>query len=260
MAHDLTFTTSVSGHTDAGLELRGVPLEKLIGKADFASALFLSITGRQPKSGETKMLNAILVASLDHGIEPASGFVPRVVAASGNSMLTAMASSILALGPYHGGAISDAMEVFQGFSPDTKDIELECSLLVAEYRRLHQRLPGYGHAIYKDEDPRAQQLLKIAQAAQLPPFYANVAQILEQVLENTLKRKLVLNIDGAIAALLVSMGFDSKAGNALFAVARVAGSIAHILEEQNQGTWVRRVNPADIKYEPQTQTKTETSS
>ena len=227
-----------------------MPLEKLIAQADFVATLFLSLTGRQPTTGEEKMLNALLVAAIDHGLEPASGFVPLVVTSSGNDILTAMATSILALGPYHGGAITAAMKVFARFQKDTADIEMACSQLVSEYRRDHLRLPGFGHAIYKDEDPRAQQLLKIAQTAKLDPFYVNVAQILEQVLENSAKKKLVLNIDGAMAAILVTMGFDPAVGNALFALARVAGSIAHIVEEQQQGNWVRRLDPSQVEYDP----------
>lgn len=257
MAHDLSFQTQVSGRTPKGLELRGIPLEKLIAEADFVSTLFLSITGTKPTPGQAKMLNALLVAAIDHGIEPASGFIPRVVASSGNSILTAMATSILALGPYHGGAITDAMRVFETFKHDSSDIELACAHLIGEYKKNHKRIPGYGHAVYKDEDPRAQQLLKIAQASQLDPFYSNVAQILEQVLENTLKKKLVLNVDGAMAALLVTLGFPAESGNAIFAVARVAGSIAHIVEEQQAEHWVRRLDPSNIEYSSKTQTKSE---
>ena len=251
MAHSLSFTTAVSGRRNGKLELRGIPLESLIGKADFASTLFLSITGRQPSTGESQVLNAILVAAIDHGIEPASGFVPRVVAASGNSMLTAMASSILALGPYHGGAITDAMNLFSKITPEVTDVELACTQLIRTYAQNKKRVPGFGHPEYKTEDPRAQQLLKIAQKSKLDSFYPNLAQSIEQAVENTFKRKLVLNVDGAIAALLVAMNFPPESGNALFAVARVAGSIAHILEEQQQANWVRRLDPKEVEYQPE---------
>jgi len=250
MAQDLTFTTTVSGHTDHGLELRGVSLDKLIDQADFVATLFLAITGHTPTAGQNKLLNAILVASIDHGIEPASGFVPRVVAASGNSMLTAMASTLLALGPYHGGAVTAAMEVFTQFQVSTTNLEADCLAVVLEHKKNHQRLPGFGHPIYTDLDPRAQQLLLIAQRAKINPFYANVAQTLEQVLETTLKRKLVLNVDGAVGALLIAMGFLPQAGNGIFALARVGGSIAHIIEEQQNWQSVRRVPHESITYSP----------
>ncbi|HEX7017724.1 MAG TPA: citryl-CoA lyase [Patescibacteria group bacterium] len=250
MPQNLTFTTHVSGHTAQGMELRGHNLTELVKEANFVSTLFLSLTGRKPTSAEEKILNAILVASIDHGINPASGFVPRVVAASGNEILTAMASTLLALGPYHGGAITAAMEVFSHLQQQNHDKEKACADLVAGYRQTKKRVPGYGHAHYRDEDPRTTQLFNLAQQAGLNVDVINLARLLELKIEENLNRKLVLNIDGAIAALLVTLGIDPKAGNAIFGVARVAGSIAHIVEEQNSGEWVRRLDEDQVNYTP----------
>jgi citrate synthase len=247
--HDLTFTTSVSGHTSAGLELRGHQLSELISQADFVSTLFLSITGREPTSAEKTVFNAILVASIDHGIEPASGFVPRVVAASGNEVKTAMASTLLALGNYHGGAITAAMRTMQSLADQTGDLEQACQDLVDRYRAEKKRVMGYGHPAYTDQDPRTQQLFSLAQAQKLSPQFTNLALMLEETIERTLNKKLVLNVDGAIAALLLTMKFDPEAGNAVFALARTAGSIAHILEELKEKP-VRRLPSGSVTYQP----------
>lgn len=248
MVQNLTFTTHISGHTDHGLELRGQQLTDLVKEANFVATLFLSLTGRQPNPAEEKILNAILVASFDHGINPASGFVPRVVAASGNDVLTAMASTLLALGPYHGGAITGTMEVLSALNTSGPDKEKACAQLVADYRQAKKRVPGYGHAQYREEDPRTTQLFNLAQHAGLKPDYIQLARLLELKVEENLGRKLVLNVDGAIAALLLTLSFDPKAGNALFGLARAAGSIAHIVEEQNSGEWVRRLDDEQVMY------------
>ena len=81
--------------------------------------------------------------------------------------------------------------------------------------------------------------------------YMNLALQIEHTLEEETLKKLVINIDGAMAALLLTMGFDVLSGNALFGVARAAGSIAHIIEEQNSGDWVRRLSPGDVTYTPE---------
>jgi len=248
MVQDMTFKTAISAHTPNGHILRGMPLSTLIEEANFVRTLFLSLVGRRPKPGEEKLLNAILVSAIDHGIEPSSGFVPRVVAAAGNDILTAMASSLLALGPYHGGAITNCMQILLETNQLNDDKEASAREMVLQYRSLHKRLPGFGHPYYRDEDPRAKQLFELAREAGLPSLYPNLAQILELTLEDTLKRRLVLNIDGAIAALLLAMDISPKAGNALFGLARVAGSIAHIVEEQSSGDWVRRLPPNSIEY------------
>lgn len=248
MVQNLTFTTKISGHTEQGVELRGHQLTDLVKEANFVATLFLSLTGRSPQPAEEKILNAVLVASIDHGVNPASGFVPRVVAASGNDVLTAMASTLLALGPYHGGAITGTMEVLAALNSNGPDKEKACAQLVAEYRQTKKRVPGYGHAQYREEDPRTTQLFNLAQQAGLQPDFIQLARLLELKIEENLGRKLVLNVDGAIAALLLSLGIDPKAGNALFGVARVAGSIAHIVEEQNSGEWVRRLDDEQVTY------------
>lgn len=251
MSQDLKFVTSVSGHTSKGLVLRKESLLELVKEADFVSTFFLSLTGRKPKKAERIMLNALLVSSIDHGISPASGFVPRVVASSGNDVLTAMASSLLALGPYHGGAITGAMKVFKEIDAGGEDIEKSCTDLVDAYRLEKKRIPGFGHPSYTQVDPRAKTLFELARKNNMDIHYMNVAKQLEHTLEDKLGRKLVLNIDGAIAALLMTMKIDPIAGNAIFGLARVAGSIAHIVEEQRSGEWVRRIAEEDIEYAAQ---------
>lgn len=250
MPQPLKFSTKVSGHTAKGMVLRGVPLTKLVEEADFVSTLFLSMTGRKPTKVENKILNTILVSSIDHGLQPSSGFIPRVIAASGNDINIAMASVFLALGPYHGAAVSGAMSVFERMK-QSKDVEKEAQSIVDEYKTAHKRIPGFGHAQYKDRakgDPRTKLLFTLALENGLSRDVITMAETLEEIIEWKLKKVLVINVDGGIAALLVTMGIDAKAGNALFALGRAAGSIAHIIEEQNSGQWVRRLADEDIEY------------
>lgn len=250
MVQPLKFSTKVSGYTAKGMVLRGRPLTKLIQEGDFVKTLFISITGREPNTAEKKMLNTILVASIDHGLQPSSGFIPRVIAAAGNDINTAMASVFMALGPYHGGAVTGAMQVFEKLKK-AKDIEKASQEIVDEYQKLHKRIPGFGHGQYKDRakgDPRTKQLFKLAIDNGLSREVITIAETLEEIIEWKMKKVLVINVDGGIAALLVTMGFDAKAGNALFALGRAAGSIAHIIEEQNSGEWVRRLADEDVEY------------
>lgn len=242
MSQSLTFDSAVSKHTEDGLELRGQSLQKLVAEADFVSTLYLSLTGHTPNDAQKKLLNAILVASIDHGVEPASGFVPRVAASTGNDMLTCMATVPLVLGPRHGGAITDCMLVLQKIMTSSdQDIEKACHNLVTEYRSSKKRVPGYGHPHYTTEDPRTTQLFSMAQQAGLEQTALNVARTLETTLENLTGRTLILNVDGAIAALLLAMKLHPESGNALFALARIAGSIAHIIEEKVNDGGVRRL-------------------
>jgi citryl-CoA lyase len=247
MVQDMTFTTTVSGQTQQGIELRGHALSTLIGKHSFSQVLFLSLTGKLPSTAQDAVLNAILVASIDHGVQSASGFVPRVVAASGNPILPAMASTLLALGPFHGGAVSDAMKVI-GQLVLAEDVEQAALALATEYRAAKKRVSGFGHPHYKDADPRAQQLFQIAREAGLELRALDTAMTLEAAIETVVGKRLILNIDGAVAALCVALGLPDDAGNALFGLARVGGSIAHIIEERSSGEWVRRLPDTAAQY------------
>jgi citrate synthase len=246
---DLTFVTKISGPGKRGFEIRGYPLQNLIKEADFVSTLFLSITAQKPSPKQKKLLNAILVAAIDHGINPASGFVPRVVAASGNNVQTAMASTLLAIGPYHGGAVAGSMNFFLEIKKQGQSVEQNCEALIKKYKADKKRVPGFGHRKYKNQDPRAQLLLNIARANNLEIDFINLAEMVELNLEKEHGKKLPLNIDGALGALLLTLGFLPNAGNAIFALARVAGSIAHILEEQQSKKWVKRLSDKSVVYE-----------
>jgi len=248
MSQNLKFVTSVSGRTSRDLVLRKEKLSDLIKEADFVSTLFLSIVGRKPKKAEKVIFNALLVSSIDHGISPASGFVPRVVASSGGNILMAMASSLLTLGPRHGGAVTEAMEVFNKISKNGENIEKSSEDLVDSYRIDKKRMPGFGHPVYKEIDPRAKVLFDLARKNNLSIEFMNIAKQMEHSLEIGLNKKLVLNIDGAMAALLLTLGIDPVAGNAIFGLAKVAGSIAHIIEEQKSDASVRRIKDEDIEY------------
>lgn len=250
MAKDFSFHTRVSGHTSQGHQVRGHLLSDLVNQGDFTGSLFLSLTGKLPTESENFIFNALLTAALDHGVQPASGFVPRVVAASGNDVKTAMASTILALGELHGGAITEAMETFQELANTDTNLEVASRELVANLKTQGKRLMGYGHPVYKDEDPRTQQLYRLAREHQLSDYFINISLMLEQALEQELNRKLVLNIDGAFAALLLTLGFQPSIGNGIFALARVAGSLAHIQEEL-ETPGVRRLPDELVEYQPE---------
>ncbi len=253
MTQDFTFTTKISGSNGEEHELRGVPLSTLVAEHDFITALFLSLTGRLPEPAERRILDAIMTISIDHGAGPASITTARTVASTGNDVLTAMSAVPTTLGPRHGAAIGGCMQVLtelETLNKEVQDLEQAAHRLVVQYREAGKRIPGFGHPHYRDEDPRTQQLFDLAREVGLDPLYVNSAITLEQALEQVIGRKLILNVDGAIAALLKTMGMPVQAGNALFAASRMAGSIAHIIEEQGEGQ-MRRVSNEEIAYKPE---------
>ncbi len=249
MATDLQFISSVSGSDGQGLVIRGEPIKTLIKDASFVQTLFLSLTGRLPNTGEERLLNAVMVAAIDQGLEPASGFVPRVAISSGVELTTALASAVLMLGPRHGAAVTGAMQIFQQVLDDSVDRETTAGVVVSSYLSQGKRIPGFGHPVFRQSDPRAQTLLSLARRTISDCEALDAALLIEVALEQHLGRHLPLNIDGAIGALLLVLGIDPLAGNGLFAVARMAGAIAHCIEEIKQDKGVRRLPASAVVFE-----------
>lgn len=241
---DLTFKTRVSGKHEGVHFVRDLPHSDLVQNFSYASAVYYMITGRKPDQAQEKIFNAILIAGMDHGISPASGFVPRVVASTGNDVVHSIAAGILALGPYHGLAIEDAAKTL--VQVKEKGIE---SLEESHFSQ-KKRILGLGHPHYKHTDPRTDQLFAMAKDVGLSTEYQDVMYSVQAAVHDRLEKHLVINIDGAIATLLLDLGFPPEAGNALFALARTGGMIAHIIEEQKNEKPVRRIDESDIEFTP----------
>ncbi len=251
MAGDVSFDTQVSGVSNGELEVRGETITSLISEANFCSAFFLSLSGRRASTAELQVFNAILTAALDQGLSPVSGFVPRLAASSGVEPTTAIAAGLLTLGPLHGGAVSASMKLFAEILEGGEDIEQVVAQKVTVMLKAGSRVPGFGHPVYKKVDPRAQQLFVVARRVELPMEYMNIAKQVEHTIEEQTGKQLVLNIDGAMAALLLTLRLPPAVGNALFAVAKAAGSIAHIVEEQAHPVGVRRLPLEACRYHSQ---------
>ncbi|OGZ28728.1 MAG: hypothetical protein A2931_03720 [Candidatus Niyogibacteria bacterium RIFCSPLOWO2_01_FULL_45_48] len=236
----MKWKTKISFDKDGEHYIRGKSLIGLIEKYSFVWALFLVILGQEPSDKEEKLMNAILVSAIDHGISTPSAYVPRIVISSGNDVNAAIASGALAVGERHGGAIEKAMRMFKN--------EKDASSVVSEALSKNEILPGFGHKIYKEKDPRAQALLKKAKDLGFDLIFADKAVKIEEEIRKQKGKKLPLNIDGAIAVLLCEMGFDSKTGKAFFILARMPSMIANIIEEMNEEKTYRRLNEEDVEY------------
>ena len=232
--------TSITNHNENGDPLiHGYNLTELINKVNFTQSIFLVLKGQIPSKNEEKLLNAILVSSIDHGISAPSTTIARLTASNGVSSSTAIANGIASIGESHGGAAEALAKLLQ---ENKTAVEI-----VNEHKEAKIRIPGFGHKIYL-VDPRTQELLKIAEETLFNGKFVKLALEIEKELENSSGKKLPLNIDGAIAALLLELGFDYKLGKSLFIISRVVGIAAHVHEEQTTAKPVRRISEEDIDY------------
>ncbi|QGA80909.1 citryl-CoA lyase [Candidatus Nanohalobium constans] len=213
--------TSISSSGEDSV-VRGVPREEIMDM-DFADAIWLILKGEKPSEQESKIFNTILSSSIDHGVGTPSTVSARTVQSGGNDMNTSVAGGILALGDKHGGAIEDCMEVLQDedYSPEE---------IVDVFIESGDKIPGLGHKVYEDVDPRAEKIFEKAEKLGISGKYVERMKSISQEFAEE-KVPLVINVDGAISAVMSDLGWPSELGKGFFIIARTPGLVAHVHEE-----------------------------
>ncbi len=231
------------------LLIRGYRLDELIGEINYGKGIFLLLTGRMPSQAEERVFNAILVSTMDHGVTAPSAVTSRTVASCGVPITTAMAAGVLAVGDHHGGAGERCMRFLQDIlkeNPDNLTLAELAENAVKKTKAEKVRIPGFGHRFHT-KDPRTEKLLEIAKKENIMGKYTSLALLIADELKKQSGRNLPLNVDGAIGALLGDMGFPPEVGKAIFAISRISGLTAHILEEYNERP-VRTIIPSEASY------------
>ncbi len=242
--------TSITHIEPNKILLRGYPIDELMGELTFAETVYLAWKGELPSEAEGKLLNAILVSSVDHGTTPPSCLAARNAASTGAPVNACIASGILAINRFHGGAIENSMKaitkvrssVISGKSPDEAADET-----VAEYKKSGLRIAGFGHRFHTN-DPRTKKIFALAKDAGFDGGYLEAALALERALERSSGRKLPLNVDGAIGAVLLELGIEAEFANVFFILSRVVGLAAHAVEEKKTQKPMRRIRQEDAIY------------
>ena len=249
---DLHWKTAVTKIEPNKISVRGKAIDELMGKASYAQMVYLLLKGEMPSENIGKMIETILVSSVDHGTTPPSALSAITVASTGAPLNAAVAAGILAISRFHGGAIEDCMKILkQGMElveKDNLDIKEAAAKVVSDYRAIKKRMSGFGHRLHTD-DPRTKKLFALAKEYGVADKYVDLANAFVDEIEKSLGKKLPLNVDGAIAALLCEMDFDPILANAFFMIARVPGLVAHIYEEKTRFKPMRKIHPTDVEYD-----------
>lgn len=234
------WSTAISTRRGEELYIRGQKLSVLIENYSFLEIVFLLWRGKLPRKKEILMFNALLVAASEHGLEAPSTFVARTVASTGNPLNSALSAGFLTMGEWHGGAVEKAAQGLQSKTSAKK--------IVQEVRQRGERLPGFGHKVYKEGDPRVRVLFSMAKRLGFRGHFVKKALALGRELKKQTGKTLPLNIDGAMAALLLELGFDWRLAKGIFMLSRLAGLVAHIHEETVCEKPYRRLSEEDVIY------------
>jgi citryl-CoA lyase len=204
--------------------VRGVLREEVMDM-QFADAIWLILKGEKPSEKESEIFNTVLSSSIDHGVGNPSTVSARTVQSGGNEMNTSVAAGILALGDKHGGAIEECMEILQS--------EESAEEIVDEYLENGDKIPGLGHKVYTEEDPRAAKIFEEAEELDIAGKHTEKIKRIQEVFSDR-KVELVLNVDAAIAAVMSDLGWEPELGKGFFIISRTPGLVAHVREEMDE--------------------------
>ena len=227
------------------------PLQPRFDLGHTAHYLYL-LTGQEPDPEHVKGLDAYLVMLADHNMN-ASTFTARIIASTASDLASAVVAAICALkGPLHGGAADKSQEMLAAIgTAENADLWMRATLARGG------RLMGFGHRAYKTTDPRAEELREMARQADPVCFIfaRHVEKRAIAILDETKPgRRLYTNVDFYSAVLLNSVGIPVDLFTPTFAVARVVGWTAHILEQTSNNRLIRPLaeytGPAELPFVP----------
>jgi citrate synthase len=237
------------------IAVRGYPIQELIGRVRFPDMVWLMLRGELPTPAQSALLEAAMVAAVDHGPHAPSIAISRMAVTCGLPLNGAMASAINALDDVHGGAGEQCMALLHDIDQrageseaSAADIEAGIDRFIAAHGKI---IPGFGHR-WHGVDPRAVRLLQIVRdvqaAGEVRGRFGRIAEGIEQVMQARKGSTIPMNIDGATAVIYCELGFAPPLGRGLFILSRSVGILAHAWEQTQQGGRIKGPMSPGIPY------------
>lgn len=249
------WSTAIIDMRPGVIRFRGYPVEQLIGAVSFPQMIWLMLRGELPSADQAALLEAALVAAVDHGPQAPSIAIGRMAVTCGLPLNGAMASAINVLDDVHGGAGEQCMDLYAEIA-GRLDRGAPLDQATAEgldaYTAKHGKIvPGFGHRFHP-VDPRSPRLLALVDAAQargaVAGRFAAIGRAVEAELSRRKGRGIPMNIDGATAVIYAELGFAPPLGRGLFILSRSVGILAHAWEQTGQGGRIKGPMPRGIPY------------
>lgn len=238
------------------VSVRGYDIAEMMGRLSFGAAVYLILQGDLPTEPVGRLMDAILVSSIDHGATPPSALAARTVASTGAPLSSSVAAGVASINQHHGGAIERCARTLTNVIETARfghTLEEAANKTIDDAKVSGERIAGFGHRVHT-ADPRTSRLFELAAEAgltsELEPEPTHIAAA--GAIEAAFRKKgkaLPINVDGAIAAILADLGFDPAVMNGVFMIARVPGLVAHVHEEQHRMKPMRRIDPVNHSYD-----------
>jgi citrate synthase len=213
------------------VEVRGRDLcGDLMGRLSFTEYFHLLLTGREPTEDQRYFLDLLLVSIAEHGMMPTNVAARMTLAADPGSLQGALAAGILGAGPVILGTSESCARLLE----ETRASGRTTREVVEAIHAAGGKVPGFGHPVHKPVDPRAERILELAGERGVSAQNVALARAFREAVHEAWGKPLTMNVAMPIAAVMLDLGFPASSVKTVPLLARTAGLLAHLAEEQQQ--------------------------
>ncbi|MDF5753184.1 citryl-CoA lyase [Spongiactinospora sp. TRM90649] len=231
----LEIGTAVGAADEHHVQVRGLDLvDDLIGELTYTEVTLLAVTGRRPTPAEAKVVDAVLVSLLDHGLTPSALAARLTFWVAPEAIQGAVAAGLLGAGSVLLGSMEGCGRLLSDIAGDVAAGAEARDAADTRLRALvdaGERIPGLGHSLHRDGDPRAGKLLAVARDQKVAGQHIEHLELVVERAAALTGKALPLNATGAAAALLLEAGVPWRLHRGFALMSRTAGLVAHVGEE-----------------------------
>ena len=232
--------------------------DELMGRVSFTDLAFMLVARRPPTDGEARLFDAVLVSLTDHGLTPTVLAARLTHTGAPESLQSAVAAGLLGAGSVFLGPTGDTAQFLRdvlaplGDDPSDEALRDAAAEAVRARRDAGSRVPGLGHPIHKELDPRVPRLYEIATEAGVLGPHMRLLEAVRAANAEISGRPLPINGAGAAGAALADLGLPPDLARGFALLARTAGLVGHLAEEARQPLGMQLYREIDerMRYEP----------
>jgi citrate synthase len=239
------------------VEVRGRDLTgDLMGRLSFTEYFHLLLTGQEATDEQRFFLDLLLVSIAEHGMMPTNVAARMTLAADPGSLQGAVAAGILGAGPVVLGTSEECAWLLAGAQEKVAAGREPATVASEMARAIHAaggKAPGFGHPVHRPLDPRAERILELADSRGVSGPHVLLARCFRDGVAETWGKPLTMNVAMPIAAVMLDLGYSTAHVKAVPILARTAGLLAHLAEEQENPIGFLLASGAEdaVRYEPQ---------
>jgi citrate synthase len=220
------------------VEVRGRDLTgDLMGRLTFTEYVHLLLTGAEPTDDQRFFVDLLLVAIAEHGMMPTSVAARMTLAADPTALQGAVAAGILGAGPVVLGTAEECALLLVRARDRVRSGAAATDVVAEIAREAHEagaHIPGFGHPVHRPVDPRAERILELADERGVSAEHVELARLLCEAVAVEWGKPLTMNVSLPIAAVMLDLGYPVSIVKAVPILARTAGLLAHLAEEQER--------------------------